>query len=191
MRKTLELEHAIYYGDYHLLVSIIENQPEMLNVRFEANLSLTPLMWACRNRRDSMVDYLLSKGALVNERDRLSEKGEGSNTALWYTAQGSSTGNVNIAKKLIDSGAEIDAICEFGTTALFMAASWFHLDLVQFLIDKGANHQLKDIQGRSIVEMLKEDLVRIESLDTRNDDEERYLDSMPRMINFFEALPSA
>ena len=108
-----------------------------------------------------MVELLLDSGADINLVDAQDDNGQGGNTALWYTAQGSATGNVMIAKILLDSGADIDQRCEFNMTALFVAASWLHLDLVQFLTERGANFTSIDCHGMTIVDMLQADLARI------------------------------
>ena len=64
--ETTYLERSIYYGDYDELGAIISEDPLVVNFHFQAHLGLTPLMWACRNRRDSMVELLLDSGADVN-----------------------------------------------------------------------------------------------------------------------------
>ena len=186
--ETTYLERTIYYGDYDELAAIISEDPSVVNYHFRTNFGLTPLMWACRNRRDSMVELLLDSGADINLVDTQDDNGQGGNTAPWYTAQGSATGNVMIAKMLLDSGADIDQRCEFNMTALFVAASWLHLDLVQFLIERGANFTSIDCHGMTIVDMLQADLARISKQSHYSPDEQRYLESTPRIIRYFEKL---
>jgi ankyrin repeat protein len=50
------------------------------------------------------------------------------------------TSDVRKAALLLDHGADIDAIDEeFQSTALGLAARWGHLDMVTFLLDRGAD----------------------------------------------------
>ena len=87
---------------------------------------------------------------------------------------------------LLNSGADIDQRCECNTTSLFLAASWLHLDLVQFPIERGANLTSVDCYGRTIVYMLQEDLARISKQSLCSPDEQRYLEGIPRIIRYFE-----
>ena len=54
-----------------------------------------------------------------------------------------------MTRLLLDASARIDERCEHGTTALHMAASWAHLDTLQFLIARGADPTLRDHDGRT------------------------------------------
>jgi len=76
----------------------------------------------------------------------------------------------------------------FNMTALFVAASWLHLDLVQFLIERGANFTSIDCHGMTIVDMLQADLTRISKQSHYSPDEQRYLQSTPQIIRYFEKL---
>jgi ankyrin repeat protein len=70
--------------------------------------------------------------------------GDGGNTALWFAAQGPLPGGVEVAKVLVDAGAEVNRQCEHGRTALHMAAAWGHLDTVKFLLDHSADPMIRD-----------------------------------------------
>jgi len=52
-----------------------------------------------------------------------------------------------IAKKLIEKGANVNAKDERGDTALMRAVSWGHIKIVKLLIEKGANVNIKDNNG--------------------------------------------
>jgi ankyrin repeat protein len=72
------------------------------------------------------------------------KNGDGGNTALWYAAQGPWPGGIEVAKVLVDAGAEVNRQCEHGRTALHMAAAWGHLDLVKYLFESGADPSIRD-----------------------------------------------
>ncbi|KAF9426005.1 hypothetical protein BGZ94_007024 [Podila epigama] len=57
-------------------------------------------------------------------------------------------GNIDAIKKLLDQGVDVNDQDEFGTSALHQAASYEHVDLVNFLIkDKKANVNIQDEDG--------------------------------------------
>jgi ankyrin repeat protein len=73
--------------------------------------------------------------------------GDGGNTALWFAVQGPAPSGLEVARLLINAGAEINRACEHGRTALQMAAAWGHLDVVQLLIQHGADPTIRDDEG--------------------------------------------
>ena len=102
---------------------------------------------AARNRDIAKVMSLLESGADVNLRNRAEANGDGGNTPLWFAAQGPKSGGVVVAKALIDVGADVNAICEHGTTAMHLACSWGHADLAEVLHTAGADLGIADGDG--------------------------------------------
>lgn len=180
------LEIAIAQDDFPGAVALLDQHPELVNARFPENIGLTPLMWACRNRRDPLVGELLARGAAVDPVNTLEPTGDGGNTALWFTAQGPADGAVPIARRLIDGGAALDTRCEHGTTALFMAASWVHLDLVQFLLDRGADPTLADVHGLTPLESLRRNDERFAGQPNLHPHQTRFLALAPPVIALLE-----
>jgi ankyrin repeat protein len=88
---------------------------------------------------DAGVDVDVLNGRAAN--------GDGGNTALWFAAQGPPPSGLEVARLLINAGAEINRQCEHGRTALQMAAAWGHLDVFQRLIQHGADPTIRDEQG--------------------------------------------
>lgn len=74
------------------------------------------------------VASALDKGAAVNEVDGV--------TALYIACEG---GNVEIAKLLIDRGADVNMPVSWQRTPLYAANKGGHADIVKLLLDKGAN----------------------------------------------------
>ena len=103
-----------------------------------------PIHSAARMRDVATVLKELESGVDVDLVGERAKNGDGGNTALWYAAQGPWPGGVEVAKVLVDAGAEINRQCEHGRTALHMAAAWGHLDLVKFLLEKSADPSIRD-----------------------------------------------
>jgi fucose 4-O-acetylase-like acetyltransferase len=61
-------------------------------------------------------------------------------------------GRTEIAKALIDGGADVDYQNKEGSTALHSAAFFCHTEIVKALLDKNANKTLKNLAGRIALE---------------------------------------
>ena len=103
-----------------------------------------PIHSAARMRDVATVLKELESGVEVDLVGERAKNGDGGNTALWYAAQGPWPGGIEVAKVLVDAGAEVNRQCEHGRTALHMAAAWGHLDLVKFLLEKSADPSIRD-----------------------------------------------
>jgi ankyrin repeat protein len=105
----------------------------------------TPPMWAMGNRNQGAVELLIEKGARINDKDNVGR------SALMFAISDS----IN------------DPIMLFGTPTDHKAEKERHIALVQYLIDKGADVNVRDRNGETalttasywrlaqIVEMLK------------------------------------
>jgi ankyrin repeat protein len=103
-----------------------------------------PIHSAARMRDVATVTKELESGVDVDLVCERAKNGDGGNTALWYAAQGPLSGGVDVARLLLDAGAEVNRQCEHGRTALHMAAAWGHSDLVKYLIENGADPTIRD-----------------------------------------------
>jgi ankyrin repeat protein len=92
----------------------------------------TALMMAAFRKNKTAVLELLERGAQVNQKGW---------TALHYAA---AAGSVEIATILLDKYAYIDAETPSGMTPLMIAAREGQEDVVQLLLDQGADATLKD-----------------------------------------------
>ena len=110
-----------------------------------------PIQSAARMRDVATVLKELESGVDVDLVCERLKNGDGGNTALWYAAQGSWPGGIEVAKVLVDAGAEGNRQCEHGRTALQMAAAWGHLDLVKYLLEKSADPSIRDEENMTPV----------------------------------------
>ncbi len=72
-----------------------------------------------------------------------------SNTALTYAAR---DGFTDIARLLVDQGAEINWIDSEGVTPLILAAFKGHAEIAELLLDQGADRTVKDQWGRTALD---------------------------------------
>jgi len=97
---------------------------------------------AVRSGNITYVRKFLESGGYVNRKDEQSDFSVGGTTLLMHAAM---NGQLEIAKYLIEHGADINAVNNRLDTALSQAAFWGHQDIMQLLIDHGVyvKHQWK------------------------------------------------
>uniref|UniRef100_A0A665WJ70 Scaffold protein ILK n=1 Tax=Echeneis naucrates TaxID=173247 RepID=A0A665WJ70_ECHNA len=89
----------------------------------------SPLHWACREGRSSVVDMLIMRGARINVMNR------GDDTPLHLAA---SHGHRDIVGKLIQCKADTNAANEHGNTPLHYACFWGQDQVAEDLVTNGA-----------------------------------------------------
>jgi ankyrin repeat protein len=145
----------------------------------EPQLRLTPLMLAAEGGNADIARALIDHKADINVRTRIGatparkmpcvdragcgSHGEGiirgglpdqgyqppipgDMTALMYAA---CEGRIDVARLLLDAGANVNEVDKNQVTPLFMAISNNHIDMARFLIDRGANMHAVDWYGRT------------------------------------------
>ena len=185
---VLLLKRAIAHGDACHAAALLDADTGLLDVRFADNVGLTPLMWAARNRHESIVADLLRRGADVSPKNRTEANGDGGNTALWFAAQGPEHGATGIVDRLVAAGADPDVRCESGQTALYVAAAWAHLDVVRRLIDHGADPAIADDACRTPVRNVEACVAWCDGRATLTADQRRFRDGAGRLIGFLSSL---
>ena len=98
--------------------------------------------------RNDVIRLLLAHGADVNQRDEMGH------TSFHFC------NDQEGAALLLNNGAEIDARSHDGMTSLMWAAQHGHLDVVRFLLRRGANLELVDNDGHDAVHYAREYLPR-------------------------------
>lgn len=126
----------------------------------EAARGQNALMWAAAENHPEVVKYLIAHGADVNATstvfDFTSMKPKagsvpmnfprGGFTPLLFAAR---QGNLECARILIESGANINLADPDSTTALVVAIINYHYDLAGLLLEKGADPNIADKRGRT------------------------------------------
>lgn len=127
------------------LIKLLLNAGADPNVKDDQGSS--PLYIAMQQRLFDQIDLLLKKGADPNIKDRWSEQ-----PMLSYACV---LGLESVVKKLIDGGADINAVDRDGRTPLHHAVlnSWNSSESVRHLLEAGADPLKKDKQGWSAFDM--------------------------------------
>jgi ankyrin repeat protein len=111
----------------------------------------TPLMLAARAGYTAIVDQMLDMGAEIDARDRHDHSAlERGNTALMYA---SAANQLETVKALFNHRRkpDVNARNGEGVTPLRLAVGIENLELVQFLVGKGAKPNLPDSRGQSVL----------------------------------------
>ena len=123
---------------------MIENGADV-NVRKEYS-KRTPLMIAADCKNLNAVEFLLKHGAIVDVQDKRNK------SSLHYGVEGallSGDTSFDVVSCLLNHGADINAPMNGKYTALMMACRSQHVRLVKFLLQQGANVQVKDKDGKT------------------------------------------
>ena len=114
-----------------------------------------PIHSAARMRDVEAVRRALDDGVDVDVVNGRAANGDGGNTALWFAAQGPWAKGVDVARVLVEAGADVNRQCEHGRTALHMAAAWGHADVAQLLLENGADATIVDDEGMTPVDVAR------------------------------------
>lgn len=118
----------------------------------------SPLIAACSLHADKVALFLIQKGANINH------PGTHGGTALHWAAW---SGRPSVVKQLLESGAAINQTChDFGATPLFWSVQGMvndssgntleYQECIQILKIKGANINLPNAKGKTVLQLLKE-----------------------------------
>lgn len=128
-----------------ILLAIEKNKPDIMKILINGAKTITygdiVLRWACEKNNINLVQILINKEVSVNSKSN-SEK-----TALQICAE---KGYLEIARLLIDAGADVNAVFipwarigDTAYTALIYAIDAGHVDLVKLLLENGADFKFK------------------------------------------------
>jgi uncharacterized protein len=136
-------------GNADIVQQLVSKGAEV-NVR--ATRGQTPLMWAVAQKHSAVTKVLLSHGADVHARSEVWSQvmavpphvwrpynravPHGGSTALWFAAR---VGDLESAKMLVAAGANVNDEDASGLSATALAAHSGFGDVVEFLLEKGAD----------------------------------------------------
>ena len=143
----INLFEASAAGKFDVVAHLVYSHPDAIN-EF-ANDGFTPLGLACYFGRFEVARYLVLKGADVN---LPSNNGFGV-----YPIHSAAAGNyTEIARMLIENGAQVNVKQQAGTTPLHSAAQNGNLDLLILLLEKGAETNARMEGGKLPADLARE-----------------------------------
>lgn len=98
------------------------------------NGNWTPLIWAAAYLHADTVQLLIDRGAAL---ETIGRAGKNSGTPLMWAAKKS--GGLAVAQILLDAGADVNGVDQYGRTALMLAAKHKRADAIRFLLAAGAD----------------------------------------------------
>ncbi len=138
------LFNAIREGNLDTVRDLMERSPGLINASDQRGS--TPLILAAYYNQAPIVDYLLEKGAGVDETD-----GAG-NTALMGCCF---KGYTEVAGKLIEAGADVNKLNSLGSSCLIYAVTFNQLEIARLLLKNGADRHVKDAKGLTAIDHAK------------------------------------
>ena len=136
----LDVHEAAALGDADRLLDLVDSDPDMATA--EAGDGFFPLALAAFFGHRACVAALLARGANLAQRAANPMQVQALHSAMV-------AGDVEIARALLDAGAEVDARQQSGVTPLMGAAAGDSVELVQLLLAAGADPSLVDDAGRT------------------------------------------
>jgi ankyrin repeat protein len=151
---------ALLLGETPLMVASRSDKPEVVeqllgkgaNPNAKAARGQTALMWAVAERHPDVVKALVAHGADVHARSDVWSQmmavpphglkeynriiPQGGDTALLFAAR---VGDLDSAKLLVGAGANVNDADAWGVTATVMAAHSGFAEVVEFLLERGAD----------------------------------------------------
>jgi uncharacterized protein len=151
---------ALLAGETPLMVAARSGSPEVVaqllakgaNVNARAARGQTALMWAVAQKHPDVVAVLLAHGADIHARSEVWSQvmavpphgvpeynrsiPHGSDTALMFAAR---VGDLASAKRLVEAGANVNDADAWGVSAMVLAAHSGFRELVEFLLERGAD----------------------------------------------------
>lgn len=135
--STYDIIKATQYGNLDRVKYLVDN--EGADVRKPDSENVTLLHWAAINNRTDIVQYLLIKGAIVDQRG-----GTLNGTPLhWAIRQGL----LNMVILLMKYGADPVLEDNEGCAGIHMASQFGHSSIVAYLISKGVDVDVVDQSG--------------------------------------------
>ena len=130
-----DIHRAAARGDLELVSSSLEKNPKLLDAKDDEGNTL--LHVASYNGKKSVVEFLISKNANVNE------KNDRGNPSLHLAAIG---GYTDVIEILLENGADINAQDNWGISAIRLAVIRGNNEVVSMLANKGADVNEQNIE---------------------------------------------
>ena len=132
------------------------NSMKIIKLLFLALIPMS-LCYSAQQKNKKLVDVVM-KGNTKLVQELLEDKSIDINVGApyWTPLMGASDkGNQDIAKILLDHGADVNARGGLGFTSLMAASEAGHLEMVKLLVDQGADVSIKNVNGDNALECAK------------------------------------
>jgi len=148
----LAIWDAILRRNLPRLIELLDEAGDDVNLDAHDDRGDTALCFASECGFPEIVELLLSRGALP---DAPCQDHRGLSHTPLYTISGRyGPFSMEIAQLLIRHGASIDAV-SFGCTPLQNAVNWDNRDMVEFLLDQGADPLVDGPEGSTLFLAIK------------------------------------
>lgn len=137
-----KLVYACSEGNFALVKQLIESDPSLINTKDpQMKYNMLYFTFHAENHRLEILDYLLSKGADINNKDIMGR------SPLYWTLFYEKKDALEF---LLSKGANIEARDDFGSTPIHWAAGLNFKggeEIVKILLEKGANVNARNNEG--------------------------------------------
>ena len=127
----------------HAILNQNNKQRKFINMQDEGGW--TPLVWACENRHEEIINYLLKRGA-----DPLKIDTEGNIALHW----GALSGSRSTCETLLNHGCDVNSTNSLGETPMHIALRQDHYEVAVLFLMRGANLKIKNKNGQEPVEVM-------------------------------------
>ena len=145
--------------DYQIYLSDVSDWSGRWSLEARRKDGTTPLYCAAFNGKLETVKYLLLQGAHINDQDVQSDRGTPLLGACCHKGQ-DHKGQIDVVKHFLEVGADIDAQDRVKRTPLHWASYYGHTNMVRFLLEAGANQKIKNLQGKTAMDLARDDETR-------------------------------
>ena len=138
------LSAAAYRANFELVSALLAHGAKPATVDRTAK---SPILYAAARGSDRIVAALLDRGIDPNAR-----YGADLTALMWaagYADTAPADGALRTVRLLLSRGAKLDLVDDRGRSALMIAAQLGHADIVEALLDAGAEKTLKDKSGKT------------------------------------------
>jgi TPR repeat protein len=146
-----QIDRDLYYasinGDLEKVKRAIENGAD-IDVKNDLDRGLTPLHEASINGHESVVLFLLEKGAYIEAKGKYNGR-----TPLHSACQ---NGHENIVSLLLEKGANVNAKDKYRSTPLHSACYNGYEAVVALLLDNGADPTITDVTGKTPLQVAQD-----------------------------------